>query len=309
MSCSKSSDSGKDNPTTPEKPTPSENIPSTEYDITLLDYTTLFETQPVVNKIVRQDYNELSGIAASKINKGILYVHDDNKNMPIIITNTKGDDLGLILLDNAPTINPEDISVGPGPDPSKSYIYYADIGDNNTNRSSVNVYRLEEPVLTNPNPQTQIHLTPERIQLKYPTGSFNAETILVDPLTKDIYIATKESNRTTIYIAPYPQSTTSITTLKPIVKANFDLLTSGDVSPDGKEILLRNKGQIFYWQRDPQKTIAATILSKPFRAPYIGNEPQGEGVGFAADGSGYYTDTEIKSHPGRDSNISFYKRK
>ena len=50
-------------------------------------------------------------------------------------------------------------------------------------------------------------------------------------------------------------------------------------------------------------------MMQPQVAPYAHNEPQGEGIGFAADGSGYYTNTEIKDHTGSVSTISFYKRK
>jgi len=306
ISCGKSNDTTPPIPIDPVEPV--DTVPIANYDITLLDYTTAFQTNPIVYPMARQDYNELSGIAASKINNGILYMHDDAKNAPIAITNTKGEDLGTIILDKVNTINPEDISVGPGPDATKSYIYYADIGDNNFNRALVTVYRFEEPVLTGVSAQMQIHVTPDIIQLKYPNSSLNAETILIDPLTKDLYLASKETNQSTLYLASYPQSTTSITTMKPVVKTRFDLLTSGDIAPDGKAILLRNKGQIFYWTRDVSKTIAATILQTPSRAPFAANEPQGEGIGFAADNSGYYTNTEIKNHDGSVSNISFYKK-
>jgi len=48
---------------------------------------------------------------------------------------------------------------------------------------------------------------------------------------------------------------------------------------------------------------------QPQIAPYANNEPQGEGICFAADISGYYTDTEIRGYPGKLATMSFYKRK
>jgi hypothetical protein len=306
--CSKSNDVPAAPPVVPPV-NETDTTPSAKYDITKLDYTVLFEATPVVNKMLRQDYNELSGVAASKVNAGVLYVHDDNANSAIVITNQKGDDLGRIILDNTQTVNPEDISVGPGPDPTKSYIYLADIGDNNSNRSSIAVYRFPEPVISSPSAQTEIHITAaDKIQLKYPSP-VNAETILVDPLTKDVFIASKENSKATLYMAPYPQSTSTAITLKPVAKMPFDLLTSGDISPDGTEVLLRNKGQIWYWKRQAGQTITQTILNLPQKAPYSGNEHQGEGICFAVDGSGFITDTEIRDYPGTISNISFYKRK
>ena len=41
----------------------------------------------------------------------------------------------------------EDIAVGPGPDASKSYVYVADIGDNEGQYQYKYIYRFEEPVL------------------------------------------------------------------------------------------------------------------------------------------------------------------
>lgn len=286
------------------------SYPSTGYDITKLDYNNFFDQVPLVTTMKRQDYNELSGVAASILNPGILYMHDDGRNSPVIITNAAGEDLGMIILDGMSTLNPEDISVGPGPESGKTYIYYADIGDNKYSRSSVSIYRFEEPLLKTPSINTVIHVSSiSKIELKYPTYSYNAEALLVDPLTRDIYIASKEKSRSVIYRAAYPQSTSAVITLEPLLKTPFDLITSGDISVDGKEILLRNKGQIWYWLRNKDQNIADALKMAPQIAPYAGNEHQGEGVGFAVDGSGYYTNTEIRDYPGAVSAISFYKRK
>lgn len=297
------------NPDTTVTTIPTDTTPSTTYNITLLASSTLFAYTPTVTPMKRQDYNELSGVAASRLNAGILYMHDDNANSPIIITNANGDDLGTIVLDNVTTVNPEDISVATGPVDGKTYIYYADIGDNSENRSSVTIYRFEEPEITNPGTGTVIHITSvDKISLKYPSGAVNAETLLVDPLTNDIFIPSKETSKSTLYRAAYPQSVTATTTMTSVLKMPFDLLTGGDISGSGNEILLRDKGEIWYWQRTAGQTIVQTLQTAPQKAPYTGNEHQGEGVGFAADSSGYYTNTEIKGYTGAVSNISFYKR-
>ena len=291
-------------------PVVTDTVPQTKYDITLLNEAGMFNATPELYAMQRQDYNELSGIAASQLNKGLLYVHDDyNGNRTVVITDAKGKDLGQIILDNVSTRNLEDIAVGPGPEAGKTYIYLADIGDNNAGRSSIAVYRFAEPVISNPGAATKIHITAvDKLEMSYPKA-VNAETMLLDPQTRDIYIASKENSRSTLYLAAYPQSTTAVTALKPVLKTNFELLTSGDLSPDGTEILLRNKGQLFYWKRGNGQSLVQALLTAPLAAPYAGNERQGEGICFAADAGGYYTDTEIRDHPGAVSNISFYKRK
>jgi hypothetical protein len=290
---------------------PTDTVPTAIYDLSLLSPCTLFNTVPTTATMVRQDYNELSGIAESHLTPGILYVFEDgSKSNSIYLTSKSGTDLGKIVLDGASPRDWEDMAVGPGPDPTKSYVYMADIGDNNAAYSSVTIYRFVEPNLAVVAAGNVKHISSfDKIQASYSRGATNAETMMIDPLTRDLIIATKETGKSYIYRIPYPQSTTTTTTIKPSALLYFDLLTSGDISADGKEVLLRNKSQIWYWKRTDGEDIIITMLRKPQDAPYAANEHQGEGVGFAADGGGYYTDTEIRDYPGAISNISFYKRK
>ncbi|MBS1528384.1 MAG: PE-PGRS family protein, partial [Bacteroidetes bacterium] len=99
------------------------------------------------------------------------------------------------------------------------------------------------------------------------------------------------------------------TVMSPVVQLYLDKATGGDISPDGTEILMRTNELIWYWKLPAGTSITQGLLSQPEVAPYANNEPQGEGIGFAADGSGYYTDTEIKGYPGKLATLSFYKRK
>ncbi|GAO42696.1 hypothetical protein [Flavihumibacter petaseus] len=302
--CSKSGET--DNPPGPPPP---DTVPTAAYDLTQLEISPLFSPDPLTVPFQQQDNAELSGIAASISNPGILYMHNDNMNEPVIITNANGEDLGIIVLDGISTLNPEDISVGPGPVPGKSYIYFADIGDNYKLRSSIVIYRFEEPELSSVSATTEIHINNvDRLVLKYPGGPYDAETMLIDPLTRDIFVATKEGGKSTLYKAAWPQSTSEITALTPVLNTPFDLLTAGDISKDGKEILLRNKSNIWYWQRTINSSITVALEKAPEIAPYAGNEPIGEGVGFARDGSGYFTNSEV-STPAVSTKLSFYKKK
>ena len=296
---------------TPEQPEVpgGEDIPTTGYGLIQLGFCTQFEAEAQETVLARQQARELSGIAASRVNPGVLYLHADTRNAAILLSNAKGEDLGKIILDGQSTIDPEDISVGPGPEEGKSYIYFADIGDNDKTRGKIAIYRLLEPVLTPGSELEEIHATDiTKLELTYPTSPYNAETFLIDPLTKDLYVITKETNRAKVFRAAYPQAAT--TTLEQVLNMrSFDLFTAGDISTDGTEIVLRNKGQIWYWERDPEKSIVETLMEAPLKAPYSGNERQGEGIGFAADDSGYFTNTEVADFPDEDAKLSFYKRK
>ena len=280
------------------------------YDPLLLDTTTAFNAVPVVNNLVRTDLVEISGVAASRINPGILYIHNDSGNPnQVYLTDGTGADKGILNLTPVSNRDWEDIAVGPGPVAGKSYVYVADIGDNDSKYKSVFIYRFMEPDLTGKTTPVINIDTVDKIELKYPDGPRNAETLMIDPQTKDMYIASKESNTSKIYVAHYPQSTASVTVMTPVVKLLFNKATGGDISQDGTEILLRSKELVWYWKLPAGTSINAGLLTKPHHAPYANNEPQGEGIGFAADGSGYFTTTEVRDYPGNMATISFYKRK
>ena len=293
------------------KPPVQVNFPKITYNPIGLDTAKLFNTIPVVNDLARIDLLEISGVAASRINPGILYIHNDSGNAnQVYLTNGNGDNVGTLTLTPVGNRDWEDIAVGQGPAPGKNYVYIGDIGDNHSQYPSVLIYRFPEPDLTGKTlPVTMNIDSLDIIELKYPDGPRNAETLMVDPLTKDIYIASKESNISKVYVARYPQSTKVPTVMTPVVQLYMDKATAGDISPDDTEILLRNNGQIWYWKLPVGTSVSAGLLTAPQIAPYANNEPQGEGICFAADGSGYYTDTEIRDHPGHLATISFYKRK
>ena len=286
-----------------------DSVKKGNYDLSLLERTTLFGSIPSVTNLRRQDLLELSGLESSRTNPGLLYTHEDSGNWnEIYLTNTKGDDLGIIVLDNIPNRDWEDLASGPGPENSKSYLYVGDIGDNDAAYPEIIVYRFPEPVLTGSSPLTITHVVPDVLKFSYPKGAVNAESLMLDPLTKDLYILTKQVAQSNLYVARYPQSSSSTTKLIQLASFPFDLLTSADISPDGSEILVRTTGQIWYWKRQPNETVLNAMLRKPLDAPYFRNEHQGEAICFAFDGSGYFTTSEIKKFPGDIAALSLYKR-
>jgi hypothetical protein len=287
------------------------NFLTPSYNPVLLDTSKLFNPTPVTNNLFRKDLLEISGVAASKINPGILYIHNDSGNPnQVYLTDGSGADKGTLTLTPVGNRDWEDIAVGPGPDAGKSYVYVGEIGDNDSKYSSIFVYRFPEPDLSGKTlPLISSVTTLDQIQLKYPDGPRNAETLMVDPITKDIYIVSKQNNLANIYVARYPQSTSAVTVLTPVAQLYFNKATGGDISPDGTEILLRSNEVIWYWHLQPNTSISAGLITQPQHAPYINKEPQGEGICFAADGSGYYTNTEIRGYIGKLATISFYKRK
>jgi hypothetical protein len=83
-------------------------------------------------------------------------------------------------------------------------------------------------------------------------------------------------------------------------------VVAGDVSPDGTEVLLKTYDDVFYWSRQGDEPLSATLFRTAAKVPYK-SEPQGEAVAFTLSRSGFFTTTEEGS--GEPQWMKFYKRK
>jgi len=223
-------------------------------------------------------------------------VHNDDGPARVYAMTAKGAHLGIYNLLGASMYDWEDIAVGPGPDPNKSYLYVGAIGDNTDRRNGITVYRVPEPVVE-PN-KTGVTVKVggvEKIELVYPDGPRNAETLMVDPLTKDIYIVSKEKP-SKVYRAAYPQSTNSKTTLEHVATLGWGPAVAGDISPDGELILIRAYFAASMWRRPKEGPMWKAFEGTECRVPII-FESQGEAICFDAFGTGYYTTSENKHQP------------
>ena len=246
---------------------------------------------------------ENSGVAASRLNTGVLWTHNDSGDSArVFAISTTGSLLETFNLSGATNVDYEDIAVGPGPIAGVNYLYVGDIGDNNADRTSIAVYRVPEPTVgSGQGTLTNI----SKINLVYPDGvARNAETLMVDPLTGDIYVVTKQSPVGRVYRAAFPQSTSGNVTLQYLSNVQIPLATGGDISADGTKMIVRDKTDAFEWTINPGETIADALLT-PFNSFALHSEQQGEGIGYSYStdprGPGFYTTSE-----GLDQPLYFY---
>lgn len=250
-----------------------------------------------VGQIADNNLAELSGIASSRHNPGVLWVHNDRNRDKLYAVSTNGQLLATYTLGKAMD-DFEDLAIGPGPSPELHYLYCGDIGDNAGTRTSLRVYRAGEPAVyaeLAANPPSQELPLVDKITLLYPDGSHNAEALLLDPLTGDLYIATKQTGISGIYRADRAQLQDGATvTLSFVTQVDFHEVSSGDISADGQEIILRQENFAKLWRRAPGQTIEQALTETPVYVPVIGapTEPNGEGVAFDGGGLGYYTVSE-----------------
>jgi hypothetical protein len=208
----------------------------------------------------------------------------------------EGKHLGRYILEGARMRDWEDIAIGPGPDPNLDYIYVGAIGDNVSKYKSIIIYRVPEPAVE-PNQTAGVVKIGEVevIELVYPDGPQNGETLMVDPITKDIYIITKEEP-SRVYRAAFPQSTTSVSTLEYVARLAWGKATGGDISPDGRMIIVRGYLSASIWLRPENEPMWKCFEKGECKIPLV-IERQGEAICFDAKGEGYYTTSEKVHQP------------
>jgi hypothetical protein len=258
----------------------------------------------VPGSIASPDVRELSGIGASRRADGVWWAHNDSGDSArVFAVGSDGRDLGQFALAGASAVDWEDLAVGPGPVGGTSYLYVADIGDNAKARPSVRVYRVAEPVVaasatTPPPPQTLSGVA--ALELVYPDGPHDAEALLVDPVSGELIVVTKELGGTAqVFRAPANLAGGSSTTLTQVATVALGFgrpVTAADVTPAGDVVALRTYSTVALFPRPAGGTLAQAF-SQPSCAGAVAPEAQGEALGFTRDGRGYVTASEGANPP------------
>lgn len=229
------------------------------------------------------DITEVSGIAASTLNPGVFWIHEDSGSRPVIYAVTiDGELVASCTLPTAKALDWEDIAIGTD-EKGESCIYVADIGDNRFDRKEINVYRIPEPRLDPHDNGREIVIEDiEGFRFVYPDRPHDAETLLFDPLFKEIYVITKWEARSRIYRAR-PEQPGVTTTLEYVSNLPFSGATGGDVSADGASIIIRTYFAAYIWRRDPARPLWEAAIQQGCQVN-LATEPQGEAICFTPDG-------------------------
>jgi CubicO group peptidase (beta-lactamase class C family) len=277
-----------------------------------------FEDRVDLGLIEHSAITEASGIVASRKNPNVLWIHNDSGDPNrVFALNTLGEHLGIYTLVSAGAADWEDIAIGPGPIGGEDYLYVGDFGDNAAQRDVKTIYRVPEPVVDAGQLPVNVDVTGAvGIKFRYPDGSRDAEALLVDPLTGDIYVVSKRETQVRVYRAPFPQSTSDTLTLEHVQTLDLNLagggdplhnrVTGGDIDPSGLEIVIKTYKDIWYWYRSPWQPLRDALAAPPREEQYV-PEPMGEAVcweGFA--GGGYYTVSEERD--ANPAHLYFYPR-
>jgi hypothetical protein len=255
-----------------------------------------FELASDPAKITDDELPEISGVAASRDQPGILWVHNDSGDDAMVYAiDLQGQLLAEVQLvdvngGSIDAVDCEDMALGPGPDGAPS-LYLADIGDNAAKREMVRLYFFPEPQIEIREDGRVVKMTAKCnvIEAVYPDGSRDAETLLVDPITADVVIVSKDAIHARAYRVPILDG--GMVTLEFLVELPWGLMTGGDISSDGMRVLLRGYWNAEMWTRSSEGDWWSLLAMSGCPAT-LAIEQQGEAIGFSADGLGYFTISE-----------------
>ena len=217
-----------------------------------------------------RDITESSGLVA----RGrMMFTVNDSGDGPYVyaVDSATGETAGKVTYSGD---HVEDVeAVAPGSDDA---VWVGDIGDNNEDRATLDLYRVPMP-----DPQRDREVDARRFGLVYPDGPHDAEALLGHPRTERAYVVSKGILGGTVYAAPASLEEAAPNRMVEVGRVP-GLVTDGAFFPDGRHIVLRSYG-------------SATVYTFP-RLRQVGRfalpaQEQGEAV--AVDGKGrVYIGTE-----------------
>jgi hypothetical protein len=253
--------------------------------------------------------DESSGLVASRSMPGVYWTHNDSGDGPFIYAfDATGGSRGVVRVAGAQARDWEDMSIGPGPERGKSYLYLGDIGDNEGSRTEVVVYRVAEPALTaadKTSTKTKPRMTAaaEAIRLRYPDGHHDAESLLVHPVSGNLYIVSKNMMRNAIvYEAAAPLIAGDVITMKRVAELKVPsllggALTGGSVSPDGRHVAFCDYFQGYELELPAASKDFNDVWKQKMVSFPLGQREQGESIAYRADGNALLATSEGKSPP------------
>ncbi|WP_433333102.1 hypothetical protein [Spirillospora sp. CA-294931] len=229
---------------------------------------------------------ESSGLAVSRLHPGVTYTHNDSGGVAqIFALGPDGRTRAVLTLAGASARDWEGMALGRD-DKGRPAIYVGDVGDNLGGAwPYITVYRIPEPKQLRS--QT---LRATAFRLKYEDGPRNAETVMVNPRTNRLYIASKLFSGA-LYEAPARLRTGTVNKLRKVGDAPA-IATDGAFSPDGRNYVIRTYfgARLYSVNQDGRPGKSLGPVSIP-------GQEQGESVAFTADGRSILAGSEGSGQP------------
>lgn len=193
----------------------------------------------VLSTITDERVAESSALVQSTEDPDLAYTINDSGNETVVyvLELATGDVVGTAALD-VDAEDTEAMAIG-----GDGRLYVADIGDNGADRSRVALYAFAQPGVGDTTVSTEAY------EIRYRDGPMDAETLLVDPVTGQMEIVTKDVLAGQVLRLPDPLRPDRVNVARPIPDRTVSgIVTDGAYLPDGRGVLLRTYGDIVVYK-------------------------------------------------------------
>lgn len=266
----------------------------------------------VIGRIRSPQLDEISGVAESRADPRVLFVHNDSGDTPrFFAIDRSGELLAELTLESVPLLlDAEDIALGPGP-AGGSFIYLGDTGNNFATglglpRRKAVVYRIPEPVIDTSSRAAKLSVGEAfPIVFTFPRGARNVEAFFIDPRGGDLVAISKQPDGVSeVLVAPAAMLARGGGELLLVGELHFGrdplpgnpLPTSASITLDGSAILVRTYSSVFLFERGSGESVMQA-LARPPRVLPSPPEGQGEAIAFVDADRAYISISEGAHRP------------
>lgn len=233
----------------------------------------------VTGTVAAPELDEISGVVVGHRMDGVLWVEEDSGNdAAVYALEATGEVVAEVTVDGATNEDWEDLAWADG------RLWVGDIGDNERERSDVQVYSFQEP---EDRGMTSVDAT--IVRLRYEDGPHDAEAMFVDPRDDHLYVIVKqfsEPNSAVYTVSLREAPPGDVGVLRLVARVPLSFVTAADLGPAG--IVVRNylSTLVFPWSED--RTVVSTLegMSCPVS---LGSS---EAIAQTRDGSALYSIAE-----------------
>ncbi|MFC5570710.1 hypothetical protein ACFPN1_11620 [Lysobacter yangpyeongensis] len=252
---------------------------------------------------------EVSGLAASRRHRGVLWLHDDGGNPArLFAIGTDGDRLATLRIEGVTKTDWEDMAAFrlDGHD----YLLIADTGDNGGLRRTLQLHVIEEPARLQ-----NARLRPAwSIVFRWPDGARDCEAVAVDERAGQVLLISKKRRPPEVFVLPLrpsrgiqtarpigrlagvPQPTAAELRADPKQARILNQVTAADISPDDRTLAVMTYRHLLLYRRGQGQTWTQATAATPkvSALPWL---PQAEALGWSADGKALYATGEFIPAP------------
>jgi len=269
------------------------------YIILLLTFVSslLYSVKPEKIEITHKAIAEISGIEMLPCCDSLVFAVNDSGNpSEVYVLTLSGKVSQIIPIPKQFKNNDwEDISAAQIGEPNQAVLFIADTGNNKLLKTSYEIVLLFITFKCGEDIPVQVDSL-KSIKFTMDKSAYDAETLLYDTQSGNLYVITKWSEFSKVFEISHPLTRTS-----DVFPARFcgqlpiSIATGGDLDDTGNLLVIKTYIEVYFWNRQPGESIGDMCSRTPDALLPYKSEPQGEAICWSPDNKFYYTLSERKS--------------